>query len=58
MPMLLVGFAPRSIPAAADSGRSGAGSLAWAGVCASDHAVQAGVSERLLALLNGGAVRK
>lgn len=43
-------------PAVARSRRTGAGSIAWSGVCASDARGAGRVSERLLALLNGGAV--
>ncbi len=53
---LLTVFAPRSTPAAARFRALSVGSLAWAGVCASDARGAGGVSERLLALLNGGAV--
>ncbi len=54
--MLSTVFAPRFTPAVARSRGTGAGSIAWSGVCASDARGAAGVSERLLALLNGGAV--
>lgn len=56
MLMLSTVFAPRFTPAVARSRRTGAGSIAWSGVCASDARGAGRVSERLLALLNGGAV--
>ncbi len=53
--MLLAGFAPRLIPAAVRFRGAGIRGVAWS-ARASDARGCRGVSERLLALLNGGAV--